>query len=87
MNNYPATPAEYEQLTEQLEPLREDMRRRRPPMTEDEISKRMAGIARMMFEEVATCPTCDQAVRRSDPRRLVDGELVHISCAERWGGG
>ncbi len=85
MNRYPATPAEYERLSKQLVPLREEMRRRRPPLSEDEIDRRIAGIARLVFEEVATCPACEQTVRRCDCRRLVHDQLTHLDCANESG--
>jgi hypothetical protein len=79
-----ASTQEFEDLLAQLDPLREEMRTRRPPMTEEEISARVVGIARMVFAIVGICPACDEPVRRCDSRRLVqhDGEqrLAHIPC-------
>jgi hypothetical protein len=41
---------------------------------------RHADIARMMFEEVGTCPVCHEAVRCCDPRRLHRDRLRHLGC-------
>jgi len=68
MNCYPATPAEFDELMTQLEPVSEA---RRP------------AIARMMFEEVGACPVCDESVRRSDRRILTDAGLTHWTCTGR----
>jgi hypothetical protein len=35
----------------------------------------------MLSEAVADCPICERPVRRCDPRRLVDDQLVHVVCA------
>lgn len=39
-----------------------------------------ASIARMVFQVVDSCPRCEEPVRRSDPRRLVDNQLLHLDC-------
>ena len=51
---YPATPGEFDSILDFLEPVD---RERHP------------GIARMLFEQVSTCPRCGEPVRRCDPRR------------------
>ena len=83
-----ASAQEFEALLAQLDPLREEMRGRRPPMTEEEISARIVGIARMFFAIVGLCPACDEPVRRCDSRRLIDhdGEqrLAHTPCLKEW---
>jgi hypothetical protein len=83
-----ASAKEFEALLSQLDPLREEMRRRQPPMTEAMISARIVGIARMVFAIVGLCPVCDEPVRRCDSRRVIvhDGEqrLAHIPCLEEW---
>ena len=83
-----ASAEEFEALLSQLDPLRDEMRRRRPPMSEEEITARIVGIARMNFAIVGLCPVCDEPVRRCDSRRLIkhDGEqrLAHIPCLREW---
>jgi hypothetical protein len=61
----PATPREFDGLLDFLEPV--DPGRHAP-------------IAGMVFEQVSTCPRCDEPVRRCDPRRLVDNRLFHLTC-------
>ena len=58
-----ATVEEFDQVLDALEPLAEDMRRRRPPLSEEEIQRKLAGIARLQFRVVGTCPHCDQRIR------------------------
>ena len=82
-----ATPKEFDQALDALEPLAEDMRRRRPPLSEQAIQRKLAGIARLQFRVVGICPRCAKAIRACDPRRLVgededDQRLVHSDCAE-----
>jgi hypothetical protein len=77
-----ATVREWEELMDGLEPLGEDMRRRRPPLTEREITSKLAGIARTHFAVVGTCPICQEPVRACDSRRLVDDDLAHVPCLE-----
>ena len=72
MNRYPATPREFEALMDQLEHVPSD---RRP------------AIARLIFEEVATCPRCAESVRSCDPRRLVGERLHHLECVSDAGHG
>ena len=83
-----ASAEEFEALMAQLDPLREEMRTRRPPMTEEQISARIVGIARMFFAIVGLCPVCDEPVRACDSRRLTQAEgeqrLAHIPCLEEW---
>jgi hypothetical protein len=62
----PALPGEFSRLMDWLEPV--DPGRR-------------GAIARMVFAEVDTCPTCDESVRRCDPRWLVGDRLRHRDCA------
>jgi hypothetical protein len=62
---YPATPGESDRLLDFLEPVDPE---------------RHAPIARLMFEQVSTCPRCEEPVRRCDPRRQVDDQLLHLSC-------
>jgi hypothetical protein len=71
VNRYPATPREFEALMEQLEHVPQE---RRP------------SIARLVFEEIATCPRCEEAVRSCDPRRLVGDQLHHLDCVSDAGG-
>jgi hypothetical protein len=42
---------------------------------------RIGGIKRLLSEVVDECPRCDEPVRRCDPRRLLDGRIVHLACA------
>ena len=62
----PCTPGEVARLIDFLDPVDRD---------------RHAGIARMIFVQIAVCPWCQEPIRRIDPRRLVDGELHHLTCA------
>jgi hypothetical protein len=79
-----ATVEEFDEALDALEPLAEDMRRRRPPLSEEEIQRKLAGIARLQFRVVDTCPRCDRPVRACDSRRLVgdddDQRLFHLDC-------
>ena len=43
--------------------------------------ERQESAIRMLGEAVADCPICERPVRRCDPRRLVDDQLVHVVCA------
>lgn len=43
--------------------------------------ERVEGVIRMLSEIVATCPECDEPVRRCDGRKLVGDQLMHLSCA------
>jgi hypothetical protein len=76
--------AEFEALMTELEPVREQMRRRRPPLTEEEITAKLVAICRMQFGIVGLCPVCDEPVRACDSRRPVDEErLAHLDCLEQ----
>ena len=44
-------------------------------------SERQDAVIRMIAEEVAVCPYCEESVRRCDPRRLVGDRLMHLRCA------
>jgi hypothetical protein len=83
-----ATPGEFEALMAQLEPLREQMRKRKDPETgerllsEQEITQKLVAIVRLDFEIVGLCPGCNEPIRRCDARRLVEDELAHVSCIE-----
>ena len=71
---YPATPGEFDRLMDFLGPVDREHH---------------AGIARMVFLQVAVCPRCDEPVRRCDARRLVDGQQLHLRCAsdaDKFGG-
>ena len=65
MMRYPATPGEFDRLVDSLEGV---PRERHP------------AIARMVFLQIAPCRRCDRPVRRCDPRWLVGGHLLHLSC-------
>jgi hypothetical protein len=39
------------------------------------------GVMRLLSEVVSDCAACDEPIRRCDPRRLVDGRLLHLTCA------
>jgi hypothetical protein len=84
MREVHATVQEFDEALDALEPLAEDMRRRRPPLSEEEIQRKLAGIARLQFRVVGTCPRCDRPVRACDPRRSVgdddDRQLFHLGC-------
>ena len=67
MSRHAATPGQFNRLMAQLEPVPADRR---------------AAIARMNFEVVADCPQCGEPVRRCDARRLINGRLLHLNCAE-----
>ncbi len=75
--------AAFEALLTQLEPLREQMRRRRPPLTEEEITAKLVAIARMQFRIVGLCAGCNEPICAGDPRILVDGRLAHRTCTGR----
>jgi hypothetical protein len=62
-----ASTPEFEALLTQLEPLREQMRRRRPPLTEEEITAKLVAIARAQFEIVGFCAERGHEVRSGDP--------------------
>jgi hypothetical protein len=68
MSQHAATPGEMVDFAEALQPLPAD---------------RADGAIKMLTEVVGKCPGCDEAVRRCDPRRLIDGSLYHLSCALR----
>jgi hypothetical protein len=66
MTRHTATPGELRSWSELLAPLAPD---------------RGGAVKRLLSEVVADCARCDEPVRRCDPRRLVDGHLVHVACA------
>jgi hypothetical protein len=82
-----ATLREWEELMDGLECLADDMRRRRPPLSEEEIRAKLSAIARLHFAVVGLCPICDEPMRACDRRRkaVVDDDedrLAHIPCLE-----
>jgi hypothetical protein len=67
VTNYPASPREYDDLIAYLAAV---AREHHP------------AIARMMFQELDTCPACSEAIRPCDPRRLRGDDLHHLGCRE-----
>jgi hypothetical protein len=63
-----ATPGEIERWESELSTL--------PP-------DRSGSVIKMLTEVAGDCPGCEEAVRRCDPRTLVDGRLAHLDCARR----
>jgi hypothetical protein len=63
----PCTPGEVARWRRQLRALRPE---------------RQDAVIRMLAEAVADCPTCEEPVRRCDPRRLGDSQLAHLRCTE-----
>lgn len=44
---------------------------------------RVEPVLRFLIEVVGECPMCDSPITRTDPRRLVDGRLLHLACSPR----
>lgn len=70
MARHPATPAEVTALMGFLAPLP---------------AERREACVRFLTEQIATCTVCHAPIRRSDPRRIAEGDqdepvLVHSPC-------
>lgn len=61
-----ATPGELQRWAAEFAPLPQE---------------RADAVMRLVSEVVGVCPTCEEPVRRCDPRWLVGDQLAHLACA------